>query len=64
MDMENRIECECIYEVSGHFEGQGECPYGPDATYMHPDGVLRSSGSTRPHPNTVAEVPGESGDES
>ena len=34
-------ECTCIYEVKGHREGEGECPYGPDATTPHPDGVTR-----------------------
>lgn len=33
--------CECVYEASGHREGDGECPYGPDTTTAHPDGVTR-----------------------
>lgn len=33
--------CECVYEVTGHMEGDGECPYGPYATTPHPDGAPR-----------------------
>jgi len=39
------VACRCIHEASqvdgSHIEGHGDCPYGPNATVAHPDGVIR-----------------------
>ena len=52
--MARRKKCNCIYERKGHLEGQGDCPYGPHAKKLHPDGVIRgNTGKRNPAPKRV-----------